>query len=338
MLITFCVIAYNEEKSIGNLLDNLCSQTYPHKDIEVVLVDGMSSDNTKKILLEFKYNHENEFRKIHVLDNTGETLPRGWNVALANYSGEAILRVDAHAEIPEDFVEKNVKTLKAGHDICGGKVTSYITDKSKMAQIVNASENSMFGGSIATFRRADTTRYVDTLAFGIYRKKVFDKVGFYNENLARTEDNDMHYRMRKAGFSFYYNPEIVSYRETRKSFEKLLKQKFMNGYWIGLTMGVTPNCFSLYHFVPVAFFIAIILTTLLFIKGIWIFAALMWGMYFLLTITMSIMSVINNKLFSMHALALPIFFLMLHLSYGIGTFVGLVYMPFWKTKLKKRSL
>ena len=108
MLISFIVVAYNAEKVIKDCFNSLNEQNYPHKEIEVLLVDSNSTDNTKKIMNEFKKNFEKDYNRIIILDNPKKTLPCGWNVALKNAKGEAILRVDAHTIYPKDFIMKNV--------------------------------------------------------------------------------------------------------------------------------------------------------------------------------------------------------------------------------------
>ena len=108
LFITMCVIAYNEGNSIGGILECINQQDYEHEHMEVVLVDGMSTDNTKSVMLEFAEKNEGSFQRIVVLDNPKKTLPSGWNVALREYKGDAIIKVDAHAVIPQDFVSKNV--------------------------------------------------------------------------------------------------------------------------------------------------------------------------------------------------------------------------------------
>lgn len=330
MVISFCIIAYNAELYIGSLLENLCKQTYPHEKIQIVMVDGKSTDTTKYLMKDFQNKHYNEFFDVQVLDNAKRTLPCGWNVALKVVSGEAILRVDAHTIIPNDFIEKNVALLESGKDICGGKVISMPSVNSSWSRVLNMAENSMFGGSFALFRRADNARYVHTAAFAIYRKEVFKTVGEFNELLTRTEDNEMHYRMRKAGYEFYYDPTIVSYRKTRPSLRGLVKQKFLNGYWIGLTLGVEPKCFSLYHYVPFLFIILILTTTTMAILGIWQLSVLMWSLYWFSALLMSIIAAIKERYFCTRCLLLPVLFLLLHISYGFGTIIGILKMPGWK--------
>lgn len=164
----------------------------------------------------------------------------------------------------------------------------------------------MFGGSIASFRRKEKAGYVSTLAFAAYRKEVFDKVGLFDEHLLRTEDNEMHYRMKKSGYRFFYSPNIVSYRETRPTFKKLLLQKFLNGYWVGVTARFCPKCFSIYHFVPFAFVLSIIITTVLAFLGVWQPFAMLWIVYGACNLLMTFFSCVVNKGKSGYCLLLPV--------------------------------
>lgn len=323
-IITFCVVAYNSAKTINNLFEDLLKQTYPLTKIEVVLVDGNSSDETKNTMISFKKKNEAKFARISILDNIKKTLPCGWNVALRDYTGEAILRVDAHASIPADFVEKNVRIIEDGENICGGKVISIPAKDTSWVAVINAAENSMFGGSFAKFRRSEEACYLDTVAFAMYSREVFDVVGFYNESLARTEDNEMHYRMRQAGYKFFYDPTIVSTRTTRSSFKALLKQKYLNGYWIGKTLKVCPRCFSLYHFVPAVFVFGIIITTVLAILGKTLLMEVMWETYGIVAVLMAVAAFFQSNKKSIYYVLLPFIFFVLHVGYGIGTIVGLI--------------
>ena len=132
----------------------------------------------------------------------------------------------------------------------------------------------------------------------------------------------MHYRMKKAGFQFYYDPMIKSYRYTRATLGALLKQKYLNGYWIGRTLKVEPRCFSLYHFVPLAFVLAIIFSTVIALVGIVWPAAVLWCAYGIVNLLMSIASVVECKERSLYLFFLPVMFLLLHIVYGAGTIMG----------------
>lgn len=333
MIVSFVVVAYNAEKTLPVLLSDLCKQDYPHNKIEVLLIDSMSTDGTKALMEEFAKKDEG-FRQVLLLENAGKTLPCGCNVALKNYTGDAIVRLDAHSSIDADFITKNVEILNSGEDISGGQVESILVNDTALQQTFLLAENSVFCGGAAAFRRLTERAYVNTMAFAMYRREVYDKVGLYNENLARTEDNDMSYRIGLAGYKMCFDPIIKTRRFTRSSFKALMRQKYLNGYWIGKTMGVQPKCFSLFHFVPFCFVLGIVFTTLLAFLGFPWLSYLMWVLYAIAAIFFAILD-IKRASFKWSHLLLPGVFLFLHIAYGIGTMVGLVEMPFWLKKIEK---
>ena len=224
MFITICVIAYNEEQTLPAILKDIAAQDYAHGSMEVVLVDSASTDHTKKIMQEFAAQNTTQpdmgFVSVSVLDNPKRTLPCGWNVALKAYRGEAILKVDAHASIPKDFVTKNVAVLESGEDVCGGQRPNIIEQPTPFRNTLLLAESSMFGSSIAPYRNNPGKSYVKSMFHAAYRRKVFESIGGFDERLARTEDNEIHYRMRKAGFKLCFDPEIISYQHIRPDLGK----------------------------------------------------------------------------------------------------------------------
>ncbi|MGO5442950.1 glycosyltransferase family 2 protein [Faecalimonas sp. LCP19S3_D12] len=328
MIISVCVVAYNEERALPDLLECIKSQDYPHDKIEVVLIDSMSDDTTKTIMKRFS-DENKDFKNIQVLDNPGKKQAMGWNVAIKNYRGDAILRVDAHASIPFDFVRKNVEVLESGEFVSGGIRPNIIQEKTSWKETLLLAESSMFGSSAASYRRSEKKSYVKSVFHGAYKREVFDNVGGFDEQLGRTEDNEIHYRIRKAGYKICYSPDIISYQHTRSTLKGMLKQKYGNGYWVALTLKVCPGCLSFYHFVPLCFVIGIIGVSILKAIGYPFFSYLMWGMYWLCAVLMSFIAVKGQKK-NLYQLSLPILFFLLHVSYGIGSLVGMMKLPFWK--------
>lgn len=333
MLVTFIIVAYNAEKYLNTSLNCLLKQDYDLKKIEVILVDSNSIDETKKLMDSFKKKYERNFERVCILNNSKKTLPCGWNVALKEARGEAIVRVDAHTSFSNDFISLNVKELKNGENIVGGKCDSITLNNTRKEKLLLIAEESIFGAGIADFRRKEKREYVSTLAFAMYRKKVFDDVGNYNENLARTEDNEMHYRMKKKGYKFLLSPDIKTCRYARSSLNAMIKQKYGNGKWIGITMYYCPKCFSIYHFVPFAFVLSIICSTFLAVFKMPIFIMLITILYGLFNLLSILMISIKNK-FHIEYLLLPFIFLVLHISYGVGSIIGLLIGPFYKRNHK----
>jgi len=332
MTVSVCVVAYNEESVLPSILEDIRKQDYPHNKMEIILIDSMSLDSTKEIMEKFQ-KEQNDFIRVQVLENPGKRLAAGWNVALKSYVGDVILRVDAHASIPVDFVRKNMELQEAGEFVTGGLRPNVVEKSTPWTETLLLAEQSMFGSSMASYRRSTKKSYVKSIFHGAYRREVFDTVGGFDEQLGRTEDNEMNYRIRQAGYKICYSPEIISYQHTRSTLKTMLKQKYGNGYWVALTTKVCPACLSVFHFVPFMFVMGIIFTTILAIFKRPFLAFAMWSLYSVAAVTMSIFA-IKEKKKCVQQLALPFLFLALHVSYGVGSLVGILKMPFWKYKEK----
>lgn len=329
--VSLCVIALNEEKFLPNLLEDLYAQTYPHQLTQIVLVDSGSSDATRPIMENFREAYSGEYRDITVTDNPKKIQAAGWNVAIGAATSDVIIRIDAHTHIPAEFTQKNMDNLNAGEYVSGGVRPCLIENETPWAKMLLETENSLFGSSFSISRRGTEKQYVKTMFHAAYRREVFEKAGLFNEKLLRTEDNEMHYRIRQAGYRFCFDPEIKSYQYARSSLKKMIRQKYGNGYWIGLTLGVCPGCISVYHLVPLAFVLGILGTTVLAAFGIWQLAALMWSAYALFTL-LGVAACVLGKKANIFTVCMPLMFLILHVSYGIGTLVGILKMPFWRKK------
>ena len=335
MLVSLCVIAFNEEKVLNGLFRNIASQSYPHENIEVVLVDSSSTDNTRSMMEDFK-NTDYNFHNVTIVNNKKLNQASSWNCALCVAKGDVIIRIDAHAQIPRDFIRRCVDNLEEGEDIVGGGRPNIVDDETSWKLTLLAAEESLFGSSIAEYRRpTEKKEYHDSLFHAAYRREVFEKVGGFNESLGRTEDNELHYRIRQAGYKMCSCPDIISFQHTRSSLRRMIKQKYGNGYWIGLTFGVCRGCLSYFHFAPFLFLMALIGFTVAACFGYIypiLFMALAYGMFDFVNTVGCFMT----KKVKPQFLILPLIFPVLHLAYGVGTLLGLLKMPFWKHKLKDK--
>lgn len=320
MKISFIVVAYNAAGSLGALLEDLLAQTIPHEQIEALLVDSASSDATRAIMLDFAKAAPFE---VKVLDNPKRWLASGINVALGAATGDAIIRLDAHARIPKDFLENNLRALARGEDIVGGCVLGG-APSGAWESVLRTVDTSRFCGGAAPFRNGGEARYVDTLAYALYRREVYDRVGLYDERLRRTEDNDMHYRMRKAGYRFYFSPDIVSYHAARATMRGQLRQKWGNGYWIGRTMRIQPRCFAPRHLIPALFVLALLAGLLLLPISAWPLLLLL-SAYLACDLVFAVRGALSQETGRLLALlTLPFLFPAVHVVYGVGTLAGLL--------------
>lgn len=332
MLVSLCVIARNEEIILPKLLDNIKEQVYPHEKIEVVFVDNKSADRTKNLMIEFAQNNR-DFAGVYVLSGKKNTQASAWNLAIEKARGDIIIRVDAHSRIPAGFVSANVRNIKSGEYVCGGGRPNKAFNKTPWSMTMLAAEACMFGGSIAKYRREQTEKqYLNSIFHGAYRKEVFAKVGGFNEDLGRTEDNEFHYRIRQAGYKICCCPDIVSYQFIRSTFGGMIKQKFGNGYWIGLTTGVCPGCLSLFYFAPLALVLSYVICAVAACFGFLWPLILLSSIYLLFNLLVTVSAFWSRTVYA-GFLLLPFIIACLHFAYGAGTLLGIIKMPFWKMRL-----
>ena len=328
-VISLGVVAYNEQDALPGLLAQICAQDLPHDRIEVVLVDSASTDDTRILMERFAAKNDQSdygFANVLVLENPDRIQAAGWNVAIRNFTGDALVRVDAHASIPADFLLATVTVLDEGEDVCGGMRPTMIEpgQETPWRETLHLAEESAFGSSVADYRRVCEPRYVNSLFHAAYRREVFDTVGLFNEQLLRTEDNDFHYRVRQAGYKIKLDPRIKSKQFIRSSLSRMLKQKYGNGYWVGRTVFVQSRCLKLYHFAPLVLVVGALALLLVGATASWLPCAICAGAYALLCCALSVYAVAQSDVRNATMAALPLVFAAIHVSYGFGTLFGLI--------------
>ncbi|NMA73149.1 MAG: glycosyltransferase family 2 protein [Bacteroidales bacterium] len=318
--ISVIIPVYNEEKHIGKCLISLLKQDYPLEKVEFIFVDGMSEDSTVEII----ERYESDFANLKILTNEHRTVPYAMNKGIEESLGKYIIRLDGHSEYSNDYFSLCVKYLeKTGADNVGGLAIA--KSQGYIGNAISAVLSSKFGVGNSTFRVGGKEGYVDTVPFGAYRRETFEKYGLYDERLARNQDIELNYRIRQGGGKVFFTPEIQLSYLNRDNLREFTKQNYQNGKWNIITWKLCPGSLSLRHFVPLSFVLSIIfLFTLALLTGHNIFRNLLLielGLYFTLNICSSIVGAHKHDvlLFPLVFLA----FLVLHLSYGIGSLAGL---------------
>ena len=321
MKVSIIITARNEEKYLPMLFEDILNQTFPLQNIEVVLMDSNSTDNTRLVMEEFKKN--NEILSVQIVTNERQIQAAGFNEGVKHATGDVVLKIDAHSRIPADFVQKNVDEILAGAYVCGGNRPTIVDSADDFSKTLHIVEESALGSSIANYRKSDVKRKVNSIFHGMYRKEVFDKVGLADERLLRTEDNEFHYRVRKAGYDIIFNPEIESYQYIRPTFTKMIQQKFANGYWIGLTSHVCRDCLSLFHFGP-GVFVATLLVLMMLTPVSFVPLLTVVFLYLLAVLGLSIFEISKQK-FNPTLLLIPFIMIAIHFAYGVGTIKGWIF-------------
>lgn len=326
--VSFVIVARNSARFIPNLLADVVGQELHNIQMEIIFVDGASTDGTKQVATSILAACRLPYQ---ICDNPRKILSTGWNVALQASQYPIVIRVDAHARIPSDFVAKNVAAHSKGEFITGGPIRSDSEDHCQ--SILNAVELSRFGAGAADFRNPRATSfYADTVGFAAYRREVFAHVGGYHEHLVRHQDNEIHFRMRCAGYRFFFDPTINSTRFARRELRPYLRQKFVTGYWIPLAASVRPGCFAARHYVPMLFVSALFASAVLAaLFDVWWVPLLVFVPYFATSFAYTILALLkDNTIFLRQSLLLPLMFFATHVAYGLGTIAGVARAPaFW---------
>lgn len=258
--VTTMIVVRNEEKYIRTAILSFLNQEYAKDRMELIVVDGMSTDNTLQVAKDTvrEYTLENGPVEVRYLENPKMNLAAGWNLGIQAAKGEFVVRIDAHAQADPQMIAKCVEILKTHEDVAcaGGRIVAKpLTDGGRVISYV---QSSPFGVGNAKFRYATESGYVDTVAYGVYRKSIFEKAGLFNEEFQRNQDNDMHGRIKACGGKFYLDASISSLYHPRETIKGMMKQGFGNGKWviIGYRKSEKKEGLSLRHMIPLLFVLA----------------------------------------------------------------------------------
>ena len=193
----------NEEKYIRACAESLFLQDYPKERMEVLFVDGCSTDRTVEILDSMRAEHP----LLRVLQNPNRTVPYAMNVGILESRGEYIVRMDAHAEYARDYVSGCIRALQSvACDNAGGVCVT--RGRGYMGEAIAGALSTPFGVGNSMFRLDVRSGYVDTVPFGAFRRDLFDRIGLYDERLTRNQDNELNYRIRKNGGKIYLDQNL----------------------------------------------------------------------------------------------------------------------------------
>lgn len=311
----------NEEKFISRCLDSIVASGYPRNKLEVLVIDGMSEDKTRKIVTEYT----RQYHFIRLLNNLKKITPVALNLGIRNANGEIIVRMDAHAEYPVSYVSKCTEYLNITNaDVVGGPIITIPSKDTFIAKCIALIISHPFGVGNSRFRTSIKKGYVDTVPFGAYRRDVFDKVGLFDERLVRNQDNEMSSRIIKNGGRIYFDPDLKVRYYNQSTISGLLRQAFRTGIWNIITVKINPSAFHGRHFVPLLFVTALLTSGLLALFHFWSFLV-----FLLLVCLYGVAAAVSSfhigiRMGIRYAVFLPVIFFFYHVSYGMGSLIGIL--------------
>lgn len=310
----------NEQDCIGRSLGAVLAQDYPSGRMEILIVDGMSTDRTHEIIRKLIAASDRE--DVHLLENKGRVVPTGLNLAIRQAKGEIIVRVDGHTVIASDYVRQCVLALhRTEANNVGGRMTAI--GATRFGEAVALATSSPFGVGGARFHYSDQEEWTDTAYMGAWPRKVFEQIGLFDERLVRNQDDEFSYRLRAAGGKILLSPQIKSEYTVRSTPFSLLKQYFQYGFWKVLVLRKHTFQMRLRQFVPPIFTLALISSFACLALGFaWWPLALVLGSYVAANLFASFY--ISARSGWRYLSLLPPTYAILHLGYGFGFLLGLL--------------
>ncbi len=306
----------DEAAYIGACLDSLIATSYPKDLLTICVCDGMSSDETPNIVLEYS----ERFPYIKLLKNEHRTTPYALNLGIKEVQSDVSIILGAHSTVAPDFIDRNCEALFSSEEVgCAGGLleNSY---ENHLSKIIGFAMSQSFGVGNAYFRTGSKAGFVDTVAFGSYKREVFEKVGYFDESLTRNQDDEFNFRLKKAGYKILLDPSIRSYYVVRSSYQKLFRQYFQYGYWKVFVNQKHKMITTVRQLVPFFFVAFLVVGLLLSVLVRWI--AAIYGVVLLcyLLAALSFASKFKGSLRDTFAVVWA--FLVLHISYGSGYWIG----------------
>lgn len=317
--VTIIIPVYNEEKFLHEIFQSLENQDYPDNLTEIIFVDGNSEDRSPEILKEYADKKNN----VLIFSNPQKIVPISMNIGIKNASGKYIVRLDSHSKYNNDYVSKCVEMLETKDVENVGGAIRLIGDTPIQKAIMLATTCS-FGIGNSGFHYEEYEGFVDTVYLGAYKKEVFEKIGLYDEQLIRNQDDELNYRLIKSGGKIFMSKDIISYYYPRSSLKKLWKQYYEYGYWKVRVIQKHKFPASIRHLVPGIFVLSISLGLILSLyKGIGLIILLpVLFSYIPVMIYFTIKQCLKNKFYNFFLVASV--FLILHFSYGTGFIKGIL--------------
>ncbi|UCF71507.1 MAG: glycosyltransferase family 2 protein [candidate division WOR-3 bacterium] len=314
--ISILIPMLNEERYIVRCLDSVLANDYPQQFIEIIVIDGMSTDRSREIVK--AYSKEHSF--VHLIDNPKRIQSAGLNLGISAAHGKIILCMNAHTTYAVDYVKQCVEALETtGADNVSGVQcavgTSYISDAIAVAI------TTPFGIGDARFRYSNKQQWVDTVFPGAWYKRTLDRLGGFNEEWVINEDYELNYRLRKAGGKILLSPRIHCQYYVRSTLFSFARQYSRYGYWKIRTLVAHPASLRWRHIMAPIFVLLLLLSMItMFIS---------WRIGIVVPIIYGVSCVVASfkaaRRTSWKCLPLlPLVFFVLHLSWGIGFWWGIV--------------
>ena len=320
MKLSIVIPCKNEELFIEECIDAIYNNNLDDSvQLSVIIIDGMSNDGTRGIIQKLKAKYSNLF----LVDNLEELTPFAFNLGIKFREADYYQIVGARQILSINYLHAAMRILNENPEIwcVGGSVENVYVNK--IGELISKAMSTTFGMGLGNFRTLNESGYTDTVGTPIYPSFVFEKIGYFDEELVRNQDDDYNFRVTKAGGKIWFENSISLKYYVRGNYNGLFKQFFQYGYWKVYVNKKHGEVTTLRQLVPPLFVLyAIFLPFLpLFSLNLFLVAIIGLVFYSLLAVYFAIKKASSLNDFFGVVKTFPI----LHFSYGLGYLQGLIH-------------
>jgi GT2 family glycosyltransferase len=318
-MISVIVPCFNEKRHIETCIRSLLGQIPPPGGMEVVVVDGLSSDGTRDILR----NLAVRYPALRIVDNPGRVTPAGMNAGIREARGRYIAILGAHSRYEPDYLRTCTELLHEHPEAAcvGGPIISM--GRSLFGQAVAAAMSHPVGIGNARHRHPNYEGYAEGACYPVFRREVFDTIGFYDEALVRNQDDELNYRLTQRGGKVFLSPRARCTYFVRETVRTLFHQYFEYGYWRVAVLRKHRTPASLRQLAPPTFMAILMLSLILavLLPGGWRLIALTVPALYLVTL-FGAATLLLSRLGWRVGLLFPLAAATMHLAYAAGFLRG----------------
>lgn len=313
---------FNEEKFIEECIMSIIEQDYPQDMMEVLFVDGRSTDKTREIIE--RYMRQYPFIKL--LDNPERIVPYALNRGLEAAKGEVIMRLDGHCTYPTNYISELVRYLyQLNADNVGGVWNTQPAKDTPICQAIAQASSHPFGVG-GSMHKIGASKIIetDTVPFGCYKREIFEKTGPFDIDLVRNQDDEFNGRLHNLGGKIYLIPQVIINYTARDTLCKMRKMYYQYGLYKPLVNKKLGAPATVRQFFPLVFLLLLIIggTASIFSPFILHAYTTFLVLYLFIGIVVGSMSAIRKHQ-PLLVLLMPYVFFNIHMSYGIGYLVGI---------------
>ena len=333
MKVSVVIPCRNEKAFVGRCIEAIYNSELPeHVHVKVIVVDGMSNDGTREELDRL----QTIYTSLNVVDNIQQLTPIAFNLGIHYCDFDFLQIIGARHIITANYISKSIDILINKPEIwcVGGKIKNVFTTED--SQVISEAMSTSFGMGLGNFRTLNESSFTDTVTSPMYPKFVFEKIGYFDEQLVRNQDDDFNFRVNKAGGKIWFESEIALDYYVRSNYSGLMKQFYQYGYWKVFVNTKHKTVTTWRQLIPPVFVLYVF--SIVFLPFLPFLFTLFYSLPFILYLILLVFVSLRCAKKSTSVLAFIRTFIILHFSYGSGYLHGILNFIILKRKPSKNQM